>query len=114
MNMHGLPKNEVWDATELFGYSESDLLELRQFVMDSYYNAFLRHYVYDKSTIGDYLKREVCANGKTRQWKIHAWNDLHMERDGIQVVELGDDGSDRLIIDLSNWELERMWKVNCH
>ena len=108
--MFGLPKNAAYFAQELWGYSEDDLAELRQFVLDSYYNAFIRHLLDDQSFIGHYLERELCINGKTRSWKIRVWNDYYMDRDGLQVWEKEVDESDRLIVDLSNWELKYMWK----
>ena len=112
--MFGLPKNAAYFAQELWGYSEDDLAELRQFVLDSYYNAFIRHLIDDQSLIGHYLERELCINGKARSWKIHAWNDYYMERDGLQVWEKEVDGSSRLIIDLSNCELQCMWRDCAH
>ena len=112
--MHGLPKNEVWAAQTLSNYSDDELAQLKQFIVESYYNAFIRARVGDKEIIGQYLKATGCADGKTRNWEIGAWNDFYMERDGIQVFEKLSDDTYELIIDLSGWELERMWIENCH
>tara|TARA_E500000331_G_scaffold297449_1_gene296769 strand:- start:477 stop:815 length:339 start_codon:yes stop_codon:yes gene_type:complete len=108
--MFGLPKNEVWAAQELSGYSEDDLEELRKFVLDSYYNAFLRHHIGDDSVIGKYLEREIPVNGKVRSWRAVANNDFYMARDGIEIWEIYPESSPQLVIDLSNPELEFMWR----
>ena len=39
---------------------------------------------------------------------------LIMDRDGLQVIEIRPDDEYDLIITMSNWELERLWKETCH
>ena len=112
--MFGLPKNCVWEAQEHFNYSNDDISELRKFVVDIYYNAFVRHRIQDEMLTGDYRQRKVIVNGKVRDWRSLVWNDFHMERDGLQVIEIRPDDGYDLIITLSNWELERLWKETCH
>tara|TARA_Y100001934_G_scaffold270939_1_gene356671 strand:+ start:697 stop:1035 length:339 start_codon:yes stop_codon:yes gene_type:complete len=112
--MYGIPKNEARYVMDIHGYTGKELIELKQFILESYYNAFLGNRVGDKEVIGEYLKKSCSAEGKTRNWQIYAFNDFYMERDGLVVFEERDDGSNDLIIDLSNWELEHMWKLNCN
>ena len=113
--MFGLPKNCVWEAQEYFNYSNDDLSELRKFIVDTYYNAFVRHRIQDEMLTGDYRQRKVIVNGKVRDWRSLVWNDFHMEeRDGLQVIEIRPDDEYDLIITMSNWELERLWKETCH
>ena len=106
--MFGLPKNERIFCSRTMWLLRRRPRGIR--VLDSYYNAFIRHLIDDQSLIGHYLERELCINGKTRSWKIRVWNDYYMDRDGLQVWEKEGDESDRLIVDLSNWELKYMWK----
>ena len=113
--MFGLPKHCVWEAREYFNYSNDDLSELRKFIVDTYYNAFVRHRIQDEMLTGDYRQRKVIVNGKMRDWRSLVWNDFHMEeRDGLQVIEIRPDDEYDLIITMSNWELERLWKEACH
>ena len=105
-------------AQTLSNYSDDELAQLKQFIIEGYYNAFIRPRVGDKKIIGKYLKRTGCVDGKTRNWEIKAWNDFYIERDGIQVFEKLADDIFSLIIDLSGWEPERMriesmWIENC-
>ena len=106
--MFGITKNAVW-AAELSGYSENDITELRRFILDSYYNAFLGPYVED-SNIGEYLKRKVFVDGKERHWRAVAYNDYYMERDGMVILESDSDNSQEYILSLSNPDLKFMWR----
>ena len=112
--MYGLPKNQIWNSVNFHDYNQSELIELRHFIIDSYYNAFIRHQVGDTDVVGQYLTRVCCLNGKIRTWQIYAYNDFYMERDGLQVFEKYEDRETELIVELSNWELERMWVILCH
>ena len=106
--MFGITKNAVW-AAELSGYSENDITELRRFILDSYYNAFLNPYV-EGDIIGEFLQRKVFVDGKERHWRAKANNDYYMERDGIEIFEFDSDNTPEYILALSNPDLKFMWR----